>query len=97
MANTAGTRCGAGYSRPQGPGARGSRSARRSDQAAARRRGGLREVAARGRGPDKRRITPTEGSRRVPEFIGNRLAHVFPICATGFKARLEFEQIGSNR
>jgi len=29
--------------------------------------------------------------RDFPKLIGNRLAYVFPICAPGFKASLEFE------
>src|SRR5262245_11153424 len=41
-------------------------------------------------------ITPTEVSGCIPMLIGNRLAHVFPICALCFKAGLEFEQIGRN-
>src|SRR5882672_2872869 len=40
---------------------------------------------------ERSRITPTVVGRRVPEFIGNWLAYIFPIRAPGFKAGLEFE------
>jgi hypothetical protein len=33
---------------------------------------------------------------RVPKLIGNGLAHVFTIYASGLKANLEFEQVGRN-
>jgi hypothetical protein len=37
---------------------------------------------------ERRRITPTEISGRVPKVIGNGLAHVLPIRAPGFKPNL---------
>src|SRR5215813_10807856 len=40
---------------------------------------------------ERRRITPAEVSDRVPKLIGNRLAHIFPIYAPGFKASPKFE------